>query len=277
MEQKTFDARQLEQLKTVTAVLGVCQKNLSVVAQMPKFKEKYELLKAKNDEVTTQSITKHQANANQGGIITDLGADRIALETLVSDNVPLFTEFCNDTNNSALKSMLSSLTLSKLRKQKPLDLVTNLQSFILSAKTIDKKQAAEYGITETWMNLVADKTKNYNDALPLHASIKQSKPQATVNLRTYINNLMAIKASMDNLVMGFKNTHPEFFAEYNLAKIVNRPTVKAAVKKAQLLKSKASAGEKKVDKLQSKSIAAKNKEASPLQLPSSEKKDEVKE
>ena len=277
MEQKTFDARQLEQLKTVTAVLGVCQKNLSVVAQMPKFKEKYELLKAKNDEVTTQSITKHQANANQGGIITDLGADRIALETLVSDNVPLFTEFCNDTNNSALKSMLSSLTLSKLRKQKPLDLVTNLQSFILSAKTIDKKQAAEYGITETWMNLVADKTKNYNDALPLHASIKQSKPQATVNLRTYINNLMAIKASMDNLVMGFKNTHPEFFAEYNLAKIVNRPTVKAAVKKAQLLKSKASAGEKKVSESQNISKTVKDKETPSLKLLSSEKKDEVKE
>ena len=277
MEQKTFDARQLEQLKTVTSVLGVCQKYQTVVIKVPKFNEKYELLKTKNEEVSTQSITKRQASANQGGIITDLGADRVALETLVSDNVPLFTEFCNDTNNSALKSMLSSLTLSKLRKQKPLDLVTNLQSFILSAKTIDKKQAAEYGITETWMNLVADKTKNYNDALPLHASIKQSKPQATVNLRTYINNLMAIKASMDNLVMGFKNTHPEFFAEYNLAKIVNRPTVKAAVKKAQLLKSKASAGEKKVSESQNISKTVKDKETPPLKLLSSEKKDEMKE
>ena len=277
MEQKTFDARQLEQLKTVTAVLGLCQKNATILIRVPKFNEKYELLKTKNEEVSTQSITKHQANANQGGIITDLGADRIALETLVSDNVPLFVEFCNDTNNSALKSMLASLTLSKLRKQKPLDLVTNLQSFILSAKTIDKKQAADYAITETWMNLVADKTKNYNESLPLHASIKQSKPQATVNLRTYINDLMAIKASMDNLVMGFKVTHPEFYAEYNLAKIVNRPTVKAAVKKAQLLKSKASAGEKKVDEPQSKTKAVKIKETPPLQLPSSEKKDEVKE
>ena len=277
MEQKTFDARQLEQLKTVTAVLGVCQKNATILIKVPKFNEKYELLKTKNEEVSTQSITKRQASANQGGIITDLGADRVALETLVSDNVPLFTEFCNDTSNSALKSMLPSLALSKLRKQKPLDFITNLQSFILSAKTIDKKEAAEYGITETWMNLVADKTKNYTEALPLHASIKQSKPQATVNLRTFINSLMAIKASMDNLVMGFKNTYPEFFAEYNSAKIVNRPVAKAAVKKAQLLKSQASAREKKVSESQNKSKAVKNKEASPLQLPSSEKKDEVKE
>ena len=96
----------------------------------------------------------------------------------------------------------------------------------------------EFGITESWLESVSVKTKSYNDALPLHASIKQNKPLANVNLGAQIKELMVIKASMDNLIMGFKNSNPDFFADYNLAKVVNRPSAKAAVKKAQLLKNK---------------------------------------
>ena len=233
MEQKTFDARQLEQIKTVNAIAGVCQKYNAALPKVPKFNEKYELLKAKKEEVSAQSITKHQANASKGGIIADLSVDRVALETLVSDNVPLLVEYCTENSDSALQSMLPNLSLTKLRKQKPLDFVTNLQSFVVSAKNMDAKKALEFGITESWVELVSVKTKSYNDALPLHASIKQNKPLANVNLGTQIKELMAIKTSMDNLIMGFKNSNPDFFAAYNLVKIVSRPSTKAAAKKAQ--------------------------------------------
>ena len=247
MEQKTFDARQLEQIKTVNAISGVCQKHSAALPKVPKFNEKYELLKAKKEEVSAQSITKHQANASKGGVVTDLSADRTALEILVSDNVPLLVEYCMENSDSAFQSMLPNLSLSKLRKQKPFDLVTNLQSFVLSAKNMDTKKASEFGITESWLELVSIKTKSYNDALPIHASIKQNKPQANVNLGAQIKELMTIKTSMDNLIMGFKNSNPDFFADYNLAKVVNRPNVKAATKKAQLLKNKAKTPKNKKD------------------------------
>ena len=265
MEQKTFDARQLEQIKTVNAISGVCQKHSAALPKVPKFNEKYELLKAKKEEVSAQSITKHQANASKGGIVTDLSADRIALEILVSDNVPLLVEYCTENSDSALQSMLPNLSLTKLRKQKPLDLVTNLQSFVVSVKNVDAKKASEFGITESWVESVSVKTKSYNDALPIHASIKQNKPLANVNLGTQIKELMAIKTSMDNLIMGFKTSSPDFFADYNLAKVVNRPNVKAATKKAQSLKNKAKTPKNKKD-------ASENPEDAPSDLTKASKK-----
>ena len=220
MSEKNYNGRDLQQVKTVDTLIEVCTKYSSFLSIVPKFAEKFDLLKILRSEVSIQSVEKHQAQISKTTIVSDLDAEKLALATYVSQETALFLEFCQDEKEAGLQNMLPNLTLTKLKGQKPLNMVTTLQSFVKTASTINFVKAKQYGIDKTWVETLTNKVNNYNDLLPKQNTSKQNKPQSTADLRLSIKNLMVVKKSLDNLITGFRVKQPEFYNAYKVAKVV---------------------------------------------------------
>ena len=233
MATKNYNARDLQQVKTVDTLIDVCTIYNKTLSTLPKFSEKFEALKTKRESVGSQLVQKHQVEANTVSMIGDGAIEKEAIAAYVSENLGLFTEYCQDEKDTTLQSMLPSLIFSKLRRQKPLYMVTSLQSFVITAMKIDFDKANAYGITQEWVTALSNKVASYNDVLPKHSSTKQSKPQATSDLKTSIKEMMSIKKSMDNFIGGFKQKFPEFYNAYNTASIVATVVTKSTTKNAK--------------------------------------------
>ena len=238
MSEKNFNARDLEQVKTVDALLDVCAKYDSFLLAVPKFNEKYQALKLKRGEVGIQSVQKNQAKVSSTSIVTDVDAEKMAIITYVNEDLSLFVQFSEEEKDTTLQNILPNLMTTKLKAQKPLDMVTTLQSFLTSAKKINFIKAIDYGIEENWVTNLSDKVANYNDLLPKHATTKQNKPQATVDLKTRIKEMMDIKKGMNNLIAAFRKKQPEFFNAYNVAKVVTTIAAKNGNKAGKNSKTK---------------------------------------
>ena len=230
MSEKNFNAPDLEKVKTVDTLLDVCAKYDSFLPLVPKFNEKYQALKLKRSEVGTQSVQKNQAKVSSTSIVTDVDTEKLALITYVCEDVSLFVQYCEEEKDTTLQSILPNLMSTKLKAQKPLNMVTTLQSFLTSVLKINFIKALDYGIEESWVTTLSDKVTNYNNLLPKHATTKQNKPQATVDLKTRIKEMMVIKREMDNLIPAFKKKQPEFFNAYKVAKVVATTTSKTGNK-----------------------------------------------
>ena len=233
MSEKNFTARELQQLKTVDAIIDVCTTYSDALPEVFKFNEKFTLLKTKRNDASTQSVDKNQAQASKSAIITDIDSEKEALAVYVSDSLGLFTQFSQEENNTELQTMLPNLGLHKLKVQKPLNMVTTLQSFVKTARKIDFEVAKLYAIDKDWVDTLDKKVSAYNDMLPKHSSIKQNKPRATIFLKTTIKELMDLKKGMDNLIGGYRIKHPEFHSSYNTAKIINPVPLKNINKKGK--------------------------------------------
>ncbi len=235
MATKNYNARDLQQVKTVDTLIDVCTNYTAALPEIPKFNEKFEELKAKRANVGTLSLQKHQVEAGTVSIIGDASAEKLALGTYVSNSLGLFVEYCQDEKDSTLQTMLPSLVFSKITKQKPLNLVVTLQSFVMTAMKINFDKASAYGITQEWVTTLANKVTDYNAMLPKHNSAKQSKPQTTTDLKARIKEMMDIKKSMDNLIGGFREKNPEFYNAYGASKTVATITAKKTTKEAKKL------------------------------------------
>ncbi len=230
MATKNYNARDLQLVKTVDTLIDVCTTYNSALLQIPKFNEKFEELKAKRTNVSTLSLQKHQVGAGTVSIIGDAAAEKLAIGTYVSNSLGLFTEYCQDEKESTLQTMLPNLVISKITKQKPLNMVVTLQSFVVTAMKINFDKASAYGITQEWVTTLSSRVDEYNAMLPKHNSTKQSKPQTTTDLKARIKEMMLIKKSMDNLIGGFREKHPEFYNAYNASKNVGTIATKKATK-----------------------------------------------
>ena len=235
MQGKTFTARESEVLKTIDTIIKVCNEHSTLLPFVPKFEEKFQALKTKRSEVAAFSIDKHQAKSNQSAIVSDVDTEKGTLATYVSEKIGAFMEFAKETNDAKLSNMIPNMLLTKLKSQKPLDMVTNVLSFVETANKLDFTVAEQYGIKKSWLQNVADKTHTYNNLLPQQNATKQNKPKATGNLKTKIKELGLIKTSMDNLIGVFKEEHADFFNSYTTSKSIYRPPSKNNNKEQTLL------------------------------------------
>ncbi len=238
MSEKNFNARDLEKVKTVDTLLDFCAKYDTFLPLVPKFNEKYQALKLKRSDVGIQSVQKNQAKVSSSSIVTDVDAEKLDIINYVIEDLSLFVQYAEEEKDTILQSILPNLMSTKLKAQKPLDMVTTLQSFLTSALKMKPLKAVEYGIEEDWVSILSNKVTNYNDMLPKHATTKQNKPQATEGLTTRINEMMVIKKGMDNLITAFRKKQPEFFNAYNVAKVVTSATTKSGNKAAKNSKTK---------------------------------------
>ena len=230
MSEKNFNARDLEKVKTVDTLLEVCTNYESYLPLVPKFNEKYQALKLKRDEVGIQSVQKNQAKASSSSIITDVDAEKLAIINYVCEDVSLFVQYADEEKDSTLQSILPNLMSTKLKAQKPLDMVTTLQSFVTSALKMSLIKAVAYGIEDDWVSILSDKVTNYNNMLPKHATTKKNKPKTTVGLKTSIAEMMVIKNQLDKLIPAFKKKQPELFSTYKDLKTVAAVTSKTGNK-----------------------------------------------
>ena len=173
MQGKTFTARESEVLKTIDTIIKVCNEHSVLLPFVPKFEEKFQALKTKRSEVAAFSIDKHQAKSNQSAIVSDVDTEKGTLATYVSEKIGAFMEFAKETNDAKLSNMIPNMLLTKLKSQKPLDMVTNVLSFVETANKLDFTVAEQYGIKKSWLQNVADKTHTYNNLLPQQNATKQ--------------------------------------------------------------------------------------------------------
>ena len=225
MTEKNFNKRQLAQIHTVDMVLEVCSKNKEALMKMPKFNENYLGLLDKRSEVGSQSVTKHQATAVKNSSVVDIVAEKQALAILVSDYQGPLTVYADELNDSTLKSMLKNLGLSKLTTQKPMDMITTVNSFLVTAQKFDMKVVNAYGIEQEWLDEISAKVAVYSKLIPQKGVLNKNKPQATVDLSMLIKEMMGYKFTMDKLIVVFKKTLPSFFNEYSKVTVVSfKPT-----------------------------------------------------
>ena len=225
MTEKNFNKRQLAQIHTADMVLEVCSKNKEALAKMPKFNENYLGLLDKRSEVGSQSVTKHQATAVKNSSVVDVVSEKQALAILVSDYQGPLTVYADEVNDSTLKSMLKNLGLSKLNTQKPMDMITTVNSFLVTAQKFDMKVVNAYGIEQEWLDEINARVTAYTKSIPQKGVLNKNKPQATTDLGTMIKEMMGYKLTMDKLVVVFKKTVPSFFNEYSKVTVVSfKPT-----------------------------------------------------
>ena len=225
MTEKNFNKRQLAQIHTADMVLEVCSKYKENLAKMPKFNENYLGLLDKRSEVGAQSVTKHQATAVKNSSVIDVVSEKQALAILVSDYQGPLSVYADEVNDSTLKSVLKNLGLSKLNTQKPMDMITTVNSFLVTAQKFDMKVVNAYGIEQEWLDEINAKVAVFSKLIPQKGVLNKNKPQATVDLSTVIKEMMGYKLTMDKLVVVFKKTLPSFFNEYSKVSVVSfKPT-----------------------------------------------------
>ena len=192
---------------------------------MPKFNENYLGLADTRSKVGVQSITKHQATAVKNSSVVDVVAEKQALAILVSDYQGPLSVYADEINDSTLKSMLKNLGLSKLNTQKPMDMITTLNSFLVTAQKFDMKVLNAYGIEQEWFDEISARVTAYTKLIPQKGVLNKNKPQATTDLSVLIKEMIGYKLTMDKLVVVFKKTLPAFFNEYSKVTVVSfKPT-----------------------------------------------------
>ena len=231
MYAQIFTEREQQMLKVVDTINELCVQQTDVLIAVPKFVAKIQTLRDKRSEVNAQSIRKHQAKTNKSVITSDVDAQKIALATMIDEKLGLFTEYAKDENDTTLSSVLKNLSLTKLKTQKPLDMITNIQSFVNTAKNLDAVKVAEYGIKAAWLQTLQDKVTSYEEMQPKKNATNQHKPLQTSSLKTLIKELMDIKNSLDNLVLGYKDEHSEFYYAYQNVRTVYKTLPKSGNKK----------------------------------------------
>ena len=238
MNAQIIPVRDQAVVKTAEDLNEVCNQHQNVLALVPAFALKQKELHNKRLEIAAQSIIKIDVTHNNKVLVTDVGAEKLALATEIGALVGPLSVYAEEEKDTKLANMLSNLTFSKLKLAKPLEMVATMQTFLKTAIELDAVKLAHYGIEKTVFTDLQTKVTFYQALEPQKRSSKKEKPKQTTNLKTLIKELKAIKAAMDKLVIGFKIKAPEFWAAYTNVSVVTKTTAKAKAAKAKAAKAK---------------------------------------
>ena len=166
MAVKNYAAKEGALLKKADAVLELTQTHSSTLNHVPAFYDKIQLLREKRSLATVQSVVKHQATKNRQAVTGDTTATKEALAVFFGEASGHFKEYAKEENDHNLSNVLKDLTLSALKKKKPLDLVIVLQSFIETAKTLKADRLLYHGLAADWVAAFETKVTDYDSMIP---------------------------------------------------------------------------------------------------------------
>lgn len=259
MAEKNYAAKEAALLKKADAVLEVAQTHSSTLNHVPAFYDKIQLLREKRSQATVQSVVKHQATKNRQAVTGDTTATKEALAVVFGDALGHFKEYAKEEKDANLTNVLKELTISTVKKKKPLDVVIVLSSFVETAKDLKADRLVYHGLAADWVTTFETKVADYDSMIPKKESSKSNKPAETSNFKSIIGDIKDILTSLANLISGYKTVNPEFQASIALLLISVRKKRKSSNKTAKTKQLIAANGESK-PKRKRKSTKSKKEE-----------------
>ena len=238
-------------IKTTEAILAVNPPAEKVLLSVPLFAETISLLREKFKRTETLSVVKHKAKSMKEGVVADVGTEKGSLALYVSKSRGQFTEFLKREKSSQLANMLPHLTLSKLKKQNPLLLVTTVNSFVSTVEELNTETLAQCGINQAWLATLKNKVQAYKANNATKETLKSNQPKETNNFRTVMTDIKGYLATMTNLVGGYENVAADYYKD--CAQILMPPKKKSPknIKGKMLPKAtKKSMDKKNTDKIE---------------------------
>ena len=147
------------------------------------------------------------------GVVADVGTEKGDLALYVSKARGQFTEFLKREKSSQLANMLPHLTLSKLKKQNPLLLVTTINSFVSTVEELNTETLAQCGINQAWLSTLKNKVQAYKSNNATKETLKSNQPKETNNFRAVMTDIKDYLGTMTNLVGGYENVAPDYYKD----------------------------------------------------------------
>ena len=266
MAEKNYAAKEGALLKKADAVLELAQTHSSTLNHVPAFYDKMQLLREKRSLASVQSVVKHQATKNRQAMTGDTATAKDALAVLFGEALGHFKEYAKGENDNNFTNLLKDLTVSALKKKKPLDLVIVLRSFIETAKTLKADRLLYHGLVADWVATFDAKVTEYDDMIPKKESSKSNKPAETSNFKTIIGDIKDILESLTNLISDYKTINPEFQASIMHLLVGVRKKRKSLSKAAKTQRALIAKGEAKL-KPKRKSTKSKTEETTVSESP----------
>ncbi len=214
---KDLKLRKEEQklIQTAEAVLELCPTTQSNLLIVPVFAETIDLLRDRLNHTDAQSVKRHEAKSNKEAVVTDVSAEKTALIQYVTEKLGAFAEYARKEKDTQLTNLLPSVRLAQLSKQKTVNLILAINTFVSAAEKLDATKLAKYGVSNTWLETVKDKTLAYKANNTTKESLKANQPKETVEFKTVIADIKDYLLTLTNLVSGYKADAPKLYEDCN--------------------------------------------------------------
>ena len=202
-------------IKTAEAVLELCPPTESNLLIVPVFAETIDLLRDRLSHTGTQSVKRNEAKSNKEALVVDVSEEKTALIQYVTEKLGAFAEYARKEKDTQLTNLLPSVRLTQLNKQKTVNLILVINTFVSAAEKLDATKLAKYGVPNTWLATVKAKTLAYKANNTTKESLKADQPKQTVEFKTVIADIKDYLLTLTNLVGGYKEAAPKLHENCN--------------------------------------------------------------
>jgi multidrug efflux pump subunit AcrA (membrane-fusion protein) len=194
--------------------------NAAVVAAIPAFRAAFDDFKAKIAEIVA-------ADQQKSTILTGIAADKAQLKQALcrqaANIAGAIFAFAATTSNNELKQQMN-VSPSKLLKTSDNQLAARCQH-IHDAGIANLEALADYGINPALLTALQNAIRDYADTAPKTRTARSHRKAIGGSLRELFKEADAILVDrMDTLIGLLKESHPEFAATYQAARIIIDPS-----------------------------------------------------
>lgn len=207
-----IEENKLEMFNSVAAVLN---KNNTAVATLPALAEaKTEFTDLIADIIKTD---KEYGTATVGKAAVKNSVENQLIDAALSLKGAL-ASFARKTSNTEL-ALLAKFTKTDLLRLGDTDLKNKI-STILEIAEANKTSLANYNVDDAEINNLKEKAENFNNATANNKTGFTGKVGARVSLtELFDTGDEVLKVDLDNLMLRMKKNYPDFYIEYQAARV----------------------------------------------------------
>lgn len=214
-----MNSRHEAKMNMYRTVKQFCDDNNTTVASNAAFLAAFNNFKAKLASLSTAVASESQVIS---GITADKAALRRNLCTTAADIAALVSAYATANNNQVLKQSVN-FRFSDLMRLKDELLAPNCQNIYAAANT-NATALVNYGITAAMLTVFQTAITDYSAIVPKPRTAHSVRSTHTLNIGLLVREIDALlKEQLDQLIVAFKTTKPDFCASYKTARIIHDP------------------------------------------------------